>query len=82
MLHVKIWLVSLTILIFSGCSQQPDIPKVVYVPQKCVIPPVDLLVLDHTSYPYFGDVLRRVSNNSERKSEYIEKILKAQKVCE
>ena len=82
MLHVKIWLVSLIILIFSGCSQQPEISKIVYVPQKCVIPVVDPLVLDHTSYLYFGDVLKRVSDNSERKSEYIEKLFQAQKVCE
>jgi hypothetical protein len=54
----------------------------VYVPQKCVIPPVEPPVADNKSYTDVKDVIAKAILNYEAIKAYAEKLLAAQKVCE
>jgi hypothetical protein len=71
----------LIIISFSGCAEQCQEPKIVYVPQKCIIPLVEEPVKDNTSYTSSKDVIAKAILNYEAMKKYAEKLLSSQEVC-
>jgi hypothetical protein len=73
----------LTAISFSitGCAEQQPEPKIVYVPQKCVIPKVYEPVIDNKSYTNSKDIVAKAILNYEAMKEYAEKLLVSQEVC-
>ena len=69
-------------LLLSGCANNTETPKIVYVPQKCVIPETELPIIDNTHYISNSDIIAKVLKNYVAVKEYSEKLLQAQKVCE
>lgn len=89
MIHANKWLLTsiipiYSLVVLSGCASCSDtaVPSIVYVPQKCKIKEIPVPKYDETKYNDFRHVLKRISTNSELKSEYIADILAAQKICE
>jgi hypothetical protein len=84
MKHQTIVTTLLAILItisFSSCSEpQPD-TKIVYVPQKCIIPAVEEPMIDNTGYTRSKDVIAKAILNYEAMKKYAEKLLASQEVC-
>jgi hypothetical protein len=76
-------LATLIIISFNltGCSEPQPEPKIVYVPQKCVIPLVDEPVIDNTSYTRSKDIIAKAILNYESMKKYVEKLLSSQEVC-
>ena len=70
-----------TILVFSGCTCKVPEPKVVYVPQKCVVPNVEQPVIDNAGYDKYEDIASKALLNYNAMKKYSEKLLKAQEVC-
>ena len=68
-------------LLLSGCANNPETPKIVYVPQKCHIPEVENPDIDNTHYISNNDIIAKVLKNYVAVKEYSEKLLQAQKVC-
>jgi hypothetical protein len=71
----------LTAISFNGCIDIQPEPKIVYVPQKCVIPLVEEPVKDNTSYTRSKDVIAKAILNYEAMKKYAEKLLSSQEVC-
>ena len=69
-------------LLLSGCANNTETPKIVYVPQKCVIPETELPIIDNTHYIGNNDIIAKALKNYVAVKEYSEKLLQAQKVCE
>ena len=69
-------------LLLSGCANNPETPKIVYVPQKCNIPEVEKPDIDNTHYTLNNDIVAKALLNYTKLREYTEKLLQAQKVCE
>jgi hypothetical protein len=65
----------------TGCSEPQPEAKIVYVPQKCVIPVVEEPVLDNTSYTRSKDIVAKAILNYETMKKYAEKLLSSQEVC-
>jgi hypothetical protein len=65
----------------AGCAEQCPEPKIVYVPQKCIIPIVDEPVIDNTSYTRSKDIIAKAILNYEAMKKYAEKLLSSQEVC-
>ena len=78
----QLLLVSLTLLLFSGCCKQPETPQVIYVPQKCKIPKIDKPVVDNAPYISNSDIIAKALSNYVKMKEYSDKLLEAQNVCE
>jgi hypothetical protein len=69
-------------LLFNGCAdKQPQEAKVVYVPQKCIIPAVEEPVIDNNSYTNSKDIVAKAILNYEAIKEYAKKLLASQEVC-
>lgn len=72
---------SLMILSFNGCCPKCPEPNIIYVPQKCIIPTVDLPIVDNSdTNTSKGAVSKALLNYIEMK-KYAEKLLKSQEVC-
>jgi hypothetical protein len=54
---------------------------VVYVPQKCVIPPVDEPVIDNVKYDRSEDIVSKALLNYVEMKKYAQKLLRSQEVC-
>jgi hypothetical protein len=77
-------LCSISIIIsfsITGCAEQHPEPKIVYVPQKCIIPKVDEPTIDNKSYTNSKDIVAKAILNYEAMKEYAEKLLASQEVC-
>jgi hypothetical protein len=67
---------------FSGCAKEPPLEaKIVYVPQKCIIPAVEEPVIDNNSYTNSKDIVAKAILNYEVMKEYADKLLTSQEVC-
>jgi hypothetical protein len=73
----------LTIISFSfcGCADKAQEPKIVYVPQKCIIPKVDEPIIDNNKYVNSKDIVAKAIMNYEAMKVYAEKLLTSQEVC-
>jgi len=71
----------LTLSFFSGCAPKCPEPTYVYVPQKCVIPPVDEPVIDNNRYESSEDIVSKALLNYVEMKKYATKLLKSQEVC-
>jgi hypothetical protein len=78
---VTLLLAILISLNFNGCSEPQPEAKIVYVPQKCVIPLVDEPTIDNTSYTRSKDIIAKAILNYEAMKKYAEKLLSSQEVC-
>jgi hypothetical protein len=65
----------------TGCAEQCPEPKIVDVPQKCVIPYVEEPVRDNTKYTSDKAIIAKAILNYETMKKYAEKLLASQKVC-
>jgi hypothetical protein len=68
-------------LLINGCCNHKVEYRDVYIPQKCKLQSVGVLELDHKEYNTTNGIISRILHNSDKKSEYIEKLIEAQKVC-
>jgi hypothetical protein len=79
---VTLLFITSIVISFSGCAaQQPQEPKIVYIPQKCVIQAVDEPVMDNKRYINSKDIVAKSILNYEAMKEYAEKLLASQEVC-
>jgi len=68
-------------LLINGCAvKQPEL-QIVYLPQKCVIPPVEDPTIDNASYTEPRDIVSKALTNYTKMKEYAEKLLASQTVC-
>jgi hypothetical protein len=86
MLHKTIVTTPLAILIIisfnlAGCSKPQPEPKIIYIPQKCIIPTVEEPTIDNTSYTRSKDIIAKAILNYEAMKKYAEKLLSSQEVC-
>jgi hypothetical protein len=66
---------------FNGCSNIQQEPKIVMIPQKCVVPYVEPPFKDNTSYTRNKDIIAKAILDYEAMKKYAEKLLAAQEVC-
>ena len=83
MLVVKILLAILILAIISGCCEPKIEYKYINVPVKCKVPDIGNIEdrLDHKDYNTTNSIIARILHNSDTKSQYIEELLEAQKLC-
>lgn len=69
----------LTLISFNGCYKEP---KIVYVPQKCVIAYTDEPIISNDYKSTNQEVVAKAILNYLEMKKYAEKLLANQKVCE